>query len=62
MYVPSDHDWNDLERGHYLSQTQINTWGQNAGTIQVIPWAIIEVRPGALGMIWHPPGDHKWET
>ena len=62
MYLPSDQDWNDLERGHYLSQNRINARDQNAATIQVIPWTIIEVRPGALGQIWHPPGDHKWET
>ena len=28
-----------------------------AATIRVIPCAIIEVRPGALGQILHPPGD-----
>ena len=26
------------------------------------PGIIIEVKPGALDRIWHPPGDHKWET
>ena len=39
-----------------------NAGGQNAAAIRVIPWVIIEVRPGALGQILHPPGDHKWET
>ena len=23
---------------------------------------IIEVMLGALGKIWHPPGDYEWET
>ena len=55
-------DWNGLGRGRYSNWTRINAGGQNAATIQVIPWAIIEVGPGALGQILHPPGDHKWET
>ena len=29
-------------------------------TIQIIPWTIIEVKPGAFGQILHSPGDHKW--
>ena len=55
-------NWNDLERGHYLSQTRINDGDQSAASIQIIRWTIIEVRPGALGQIWHPPREHKWET
>ena len=35
-------------KGHYSSQTQINSRGQNAATIRVISWAIIEVRSGSL--------------
>ena len=38
----------------------MNTPGQNAATIQISPWTIIEVKPGALGQILHSPGDHKW--
>ena len=45
---PSDQDWNDLKRGYYLSQTQINAGGQNAATIQIISWTIFEVRPGSF--------------
>ena len=26
------------------------------------PGTIIEVMLEALGKIWHPPGDHEWET
>ena len=37
-------------------------WGQNAATIRVIPKTIIEVRPGALGQILHPPEDDQWDT
>ena len=63
MYIPSDHDWIRLARGHYSSRTRINTGGdKNAARVRVIPWTIIEVRPGALSQIGHPPGDHKWET
>ena len=36
VYLPSHQDWNDLERGHYLSRTPINAWGQNGTTIQII--------------------------
>ena len=32
---------------------------QNGATIRVTSLAIIEVRPAALGQIWHPPGNHK---
>ena len=41
MYFPSNQVWNGLGRGHYLSQTRINTGSQNAPTIQVIPWTIL---------------------
>ena len=34
--------------GHYLDQIPINAGGRDAATIQVIPWAIIEVRSGSL--------------
>ena len=48
--------WNGLGRGHYSSQTRINAGGQNGATIRVTSEAIIEVRPVALGQIWHLPG------
>ena len=47
-------DWNGSGSGHYSHWNQINVEGQNVATIRVIPWAIIEVKPGALG--------HKRET
>ena len=53
MYLLSDQDWNDLERGHYLTQTRINAGRQNAATIQDISWTITEVRPVAFGKTWH---------
>ena len=63
MYIPSDQDWIGPARRHYSSRTRINTGGrQNAARVRVIPWTITEVRPVALSQIWHPPGDHKWET
>ena len=31
---------------------------QNAAIIQIICWTIIKVKPGALGQILHPVGDH----
>ena len=46
-------DWNGLGSGQYSNWIQINAGSQNAATIRGIPWAIIEVKPGALG--------HKWE-
>ena len=61
-YLPSDQDWNGLERGHYSSLTRINGVGQNAATIGVIPWTIIEVRPAALSQMLHVPENHKWDT
>ena len=39
--------------GQHLSQNRMNAGGLNAATVQVTPWAIIYVRPGALGQIWH---------
>ena len=44
---------------HYSSRTQINAGGQNGATIRVTSQAITEVRPAALGQMWHPPGNHK---
>ena len=52
-HLPSDQYWIGLERDHYSSWTRINAGG-NAATIRVIPWIIIEVRPGVLG---HKVGD-----
>ena len=59
VYLPFDRNWNDLERGHYLSRIRINAGNQNVATIQITPWTIIEVKPGALGQILHSSGDHK---
>ena len=36
--------------------------GPKCHLFQIIPWTVIEVRPGALGQVLHPPGNHKWET
>ena len=35
VYLSPDQDWDDLQRCHYLSQTRVNTRGQNVATIQV---------------------------
>ena len=62
VYLPSDQDWKyDLERGHYLSHTRKNTvaiirllFKLSHGQLFKSGWA--------LGLIWHPPGDHKsWD-
>ena len=45
--------------GRYSSRTQINAAGQNGATIRITSWAIIKVRPAALGQMWHQPGNHK---
>ena len=58
MYISSDTRLEWPREGHYLSRTQIKAGGQNGATIRVI-CAIIEVRPAALGQIWHPPGNRK---
>ena len=42
--------------GPLLNWTRIKARGKNAATIRVVTLAIIEVRPEALGQIWHPPG------
>ena len=47
-YLPSDPRLEWPGRGHYSSGTQINAGTQNAATVRVIPWTIIEVRPGPL--------------
>ena len=31
-------------------------------SLQIISWAITEVRPAALEKIWHPSGKHKQDT
>ena len=52
MYSPSD---TGLEMawggGHYSRRSRINAGGPTATTIQIISWAIIEIRHGALGQI-----------
>ena len=59
MYLLFDQDWDDLERGLYLSWTQINAGGPKCGHYSSYPLAIIEVKPGALGQILHSPRDHR---
>ena len=44
MYFPFDQDWNNLERGHYLSWTRINAGGPKCGYYSTNPRTIIEVR------------------
>ena len=62
MYTSSDTRLEWPGRGHYSNQTQINAGGQNGTTILVTSWAVIEVRPAALGQMGHPPGNHMQET
>ena len=57
--APSDTRLRWPGRGRYLSQTRMNAGGQNGATIRVTSQAIIEVKPAALGQIWHLPGNHK---
>ena len=52
MYLPSDSRL-DLPVEGPLFELDFNKWwegggGQNVGTVQVTPWAIICVRPGPL--------------
>ena len=95
MYLPFDQDWNDLDRGHYLSRDialtrrpQADTrtevfsirpsleWPEEGPLFEsdsnkrrgantrplIYAQTITEVKPGALGQILHPPGDHKSDT
>ena len=39
------------EGGHYSRRSRINAGGPTATTIQIISWAIIEIRHGARGQI-----------
>ena len=45
-----------------LFESESNKRRGNGATIRVTSEAIIEVKPAALGWIWHLPGNHKWET
>ena len=47
-YLPSDQNWNGLGRGRYSSRIQINVWGKNAATIQVIPGPFLKSGLGSL--------------
>ena len=51
MYTPSDTRLEWPEKG-LLFESDSNEWSGG----------IIEVMLGALGKIWHPPGDYEWET
>ena len=60
MYTSSDTglEWNG--EGPLFESDLNKRWGPKTGaTIQVTSRAITEVRPAALGQIWHPPGSHK---
>ena len=46
-------DWNGFEGAIIQVGFERMSEGQNVGTIRVTPWAIIYVRPGALGQILH---------
>ena len=46
-------DWNGLRGAIIRIGFERMSGGQNVGTIRVTPWAIIYVRPGALGQILH---------
>ena len=56
MYTSSD---TGPGRGHYPSRTQINARGPKRVHHSS---HLIEVRPEALGRIWHLPGNHKLYT
>ena len=51
MYSPSDRVGNGLERVIIYVGLEYTPRGQTATTIQIISWAIIEIRHGALGQI-----------
>ena len=53
VYLPSDPrlEWPEEEPLFELDLNKCR--GQNVGTIRLTPWAIIYVRPGALGQIRH---------
>ena len=54
MYLRSDPRLEEWPGEGPLFELDLNKCrGQNVGTIQVTPWAIIYVRPGALGQIRH---------
>ena len=57
MYTLLTQDWNGLRRSQYSSRTQINAGGPIRG--HYAGHLLAEVRPAALGQIWHPPGIHK---
>ena len=50
--------WNAWDGPLFESDSNKRRGGGNGGHYSSHPKAIIEVRPAALGQIWHPPGDH----
>ena len=61
MYTPSDTGLKRLGEGLLYKLVSKNARGPNCSYYSSYFQAIIEVRPGALVLIWHLP-DHKWET
>ena len=58
VYLLSDQDLNDLERGHYLSETRINAGAKMRLLFKLSHGQLLT----SVRQIWQPPGDHKWET
>ena len=61
IYTSSDTRLDWLREGPLFESDSNKRQGAKGATIRVTSQAIIDVRPGALVQIWHPP-DHKWET
>ena len=57
MYTLSDKIGMAWGGSHYLSRTQIKAGRPIRGHYS--SHLLVEVRPAALGQIWHPPGIHK---
>ena len=75
LHSPGDHKWAPEQmlypfwpklewpgKGPLFESDSNKRWGQKCGHYPSYPWTIPEVRPGVLGQISHPPGDHKWGT
>ena len=53
MYLPSDPRLEWPGEGQLFELDLNKCWSQNVGHVRVTPWAIIYVRPGALGQVRH---------